>query len=291
MAGADDDFAAEERHRSRELRPVVIYEFASAHLSGFLKGERFPPGVEIATGHNGRPVSPPGSSLLTPTHYLSNAVVGDRAPLEAPGRTATTRGESLLVTIPADEQWPVEAALLYRPCEGDHVDLGVRLRFSQPVRGFEMQFLSQLSPENGLSSVRLEDRWFRPGLRAGQVCFFVRDPDAGAVVMDGRWDFLAARGAQVILDERGYDLPLLVQQDESGWALIHMLITDECPSICLSAAPPCQAFSLGGRSAEPGDEMTFHARLLYGHLPDLDAALPLYYQFVRDVRAGQLATP
>lgn len=276
----------------RGLHPVVIYGYTNTHSAGFLKGEWVLPGIEITSGHNSLPVTPPGKSMLTPAHYLSSAVIGNDAPLKVPGRSATIHGESgLLVTIPACEQWPVDAQVLYSLQPDDCIDAGFRFRFHQPVRNFEIHILSHVRSENSLSYVHIEDRWFRPALRDDQICFFARDVHAGETVSDGRWDFLAPDGMQVILDERGYDYPILVQQDTDGWAVVHMFMIDECPSICLYGAPRQHGFSCGGGSAEPGDQMIFHARLLYRCFQKLDDIIPFYHQFIRDVRQDEFRLP
>jgi len=119
------------------------------------------------------------------------------------------------------------------------------------------RFLSHVRSEDSLSYVHIEDRWFRPGLRDDQICFFARDIQAG----------------ETVTDVAGISLPLTIyrlfsmnvamitlssfSKDTDGWAVVHMYMIDECPSICLFGAPRQHGFSCGGGSVEPGDEMVF----------------------------------
>jgi len=275
-----------------KLRPVTFYEFQTGQLRGYLKGSGASPGIEIIASGEGRPLTSPGGSLMTLTHYLSSSLAGPEAALNAPGRTEELSGDTLFTRFPPAPQWPVDALVDFSVAEGGRIDVGFHFHFRKAMDGFEAQVVSTFSEQVPAAHLHVGGEWFRPSLRAKDLCFFSRDEAAAAMIASGRWDFYLAQGFNLILDERGYDYPLLVYlHEKSGWALAQMLVTDESPSISLSSSPVQYNFSLVGRSVKEGEEVSCHARILYGQFRGLEGILPLYHQFIREVRAGGFAAP
>jgi hypothetical protein len=273
------------------LRPVTIYEFQTGQMQGILRGAGPRPGVELTNISDGQPLTPPYHSLLTLTHYLSRAVMDPDAALNNPDRTSEMCGEILMVKYPPSMHWPLETTVSYALSREGCVDAGFHFHFHHDLPSFEAQVVSSLCEANAASYVHLEGEWFCPGLREKEMCFFARDNDAARAVEDGRWDFYLSRGWRVMLDERGYDYPMLVHLDQNGWALVLMLMTEECPVITLGAGPRQHNFSLVGRDIQAGAEITCHARLAYDQFESMKSILPLYHQFVRDVRSGEFVIP
>jgi len=226
------------------------------------------------------------------THYLSASRAAPEAPRKAPGRTEEVRGNTLLVRFPSLQDWPLEAVVSYRVGDEGRVDAGFAFHFSQPLAGFEAHITSTFLDGTGVPHLHVGGDWLRPALREKEISFFARDAAAARMIEDGRWDFYIAQGYRVLLDERGYDYPLLVHMEEkSGWALVQMLLTEECPSISVCSSPAQLNFSLLGQQAKAGESVFCQARLAYGQFRGLEGILPLYHQFVREVREGGFAIP
>lgn len=267
------------------LRPVTLYQFQAGQLQGYFRGVAPAPGIELTAAGERQTLTPPGASLLSLTHYLSDAMVGPEAPLAA-ARTEELNDDTLAVRYFPVEQWPVDA-LVELTVVGDYIDIGFNFHFREHLPGFEAQVLSSLSPDLPPAHVHVGGEWFRPALHAKELCFFSRDEAVSATIESGRWDFCFTRGYNVVLDDRGYDYPLLAYVDErSGWSLVQMLMIDECPSISLCAEPLQYNFSLVGRDVKAGEVVACHARLIYGPYKEPEDLLPRYHQFVRDVRGG-----
>ncbi|NIM07539.1 MAG: hypothetical protein GTN69_13335, partial [Armatimonadetes bacterium] len=250
-----------------ELRPVTIYEFETGHLRGYLQGLGSSPGIHITSaGERGRLTSSDGA-IMSLTHYLSDAQVGPKAPLNIPGRSEEMSDDCLSVRFPPVSAWPVDALVSFCGSDEGCIDITLHFHFRQAIEGFEAQVISSFAEDVPAAHVHVGGDWFRPALKSKDICFFSRDEPAAAMIQSGRWDFHLARGYNVILDDRGYDYPLLAYLDEkSGWALVQMLITDECPSLSLCSSPVQYNFSLVGRSVKAKEEVSCHARMIYGKL-------------------------
>lgn len=273
-----------------KLEPVTLYEFECGEMRGYLRGGGSAPGIEITAAGEGRALTPAGGGLFRLSHYLSDVTVGPEAALEAPGRSEELCGQLLSVRFPPSAQWPVDALVDFTLIEEGAIDIEFTFSFRQGIGSFEAQVVSAFAEGIPAAYVHVGGEWFRPALRAKEICFFSRDEPAAAIIQSGRWDFYLERGYNVILDDRGYDYPLLVHQDDkSGWALVQMMITDECPALSICSAPMQHNFSLVGRGAGAGEEITCHARLIYSQFGGLDSILPVYHKFVREVRGGQFA--
>jgi len=282
----------EHGESASRLRPVTFYEFQSGELRGYLRGTGPCPGIQITEAGEKGAITPPGGSLMSLTHYLSASHAAPEAPRKTPGRTEEVRGNTLVVRFPATQDWPLEALVSYRVGDEGRIDAGFAFHFSQPLAGFEAQVTSTFLHGSGVPHLHVGGDWLRPALGEKEISFFARDAAAAMLIEDGRWDFCLARGYRVLLDERGYDYPLLVHMEEkSGWALVQMLLTEECPSISVCSSPAQLNFSLLGRQARAGERVSCHARLAYGRFRGLEGILPLYHQFVREVREGYFALP
>ena len=274
------------------LSPVTVYEFKTEHLQGRLSGTGAFPGIEIFASGEGAALTPTRGRLMSLTHYFSSATAGPEAAHKLAGKCEEISGDTLAIRLPASEEWPLETLVSYSLTERDALDVGFRFRFQQQMANFEAHVVSCFSDDSLASYVQLEGEWIRPALREQQICFLARDAAAMRMVEDGRWYFQIARGYHVILDERGYDFPVLVRLEEkSGWALVHMLMTDECPAISICSTPLQHGFSLVGREVKAEEEIVCHARLAYGQFRGLEGIIPLYHQFVREVREGKLLVP
>lgn len=271
------------------LRPVTIYEFETGQLRGYLRGVGASPGIQITAGGEKGALTAPRRSLMTLTHYLSNSVAGPEAPLNIPARSEELTDDVLQTRVPPTADWPVDTLISFLVGEGGCIDICFHFHFRKEMLGFEAQVTSTFAEHVPVAHVHAGGDWFRPALKAKEICFFARDEHSAKMIEGGRWDFYLARGFNVVLDERGYDFPLLVcLEEKSGCALVQMLMTDECPSICLSSSPRQHNFSLVGRSVKAKEEITCHARLAYGQFRGLDGILPLYHKFIREVREGVL---
>jgi hypothetical protein len=277
---------------SGRLRRVTLYEFETGQLRGYLSGMGANPGITITAGADGKPITPSGSSMMTLSHYLCSSNIGPYAPLKAEDRRQELHGDSLVVRFAATPHWPLEATVCYTLCEEGRIDTIFHFNFQADFPAFEAQVVSTFTDTAGVSNLHVDGNWFRPALAGKDISFFARDRFAEAMVQDGRWDFNVIEGYRVLLDDRGYDYPILVSLEEkSGWALVQMCLIDECPSVALCSTPRQHNFSLVGRGVKQGESLTCHTRVAYGQFRGLEGILPLYHQFVREVREGRIQLP
>jgi len=287
-----EEVPQEAAPESTRLRRVTLYEFETGQLRGHLSGMGANPGINLTAGADGKPLTPSGASMMTLSHYLCSSNIGPYAPLKAEDRRQELHGDSLVIHFPATPHWPLEATVCYTLCETGRIDSIFHFDFRADFPSFEAQVTSTFADSAGVSNLHIDGNWFRPALTGKDFSFFARDRFAEMLVQDGRWDFNVIEGYRVLLDERGYDYPILVLLEEkSGWALVQMCLIDECPSIALCSTPRQHNFSLVGRSVKQGETLTCHARLAYGQFRGLEGILPLYHQFVREVREGRVQLP
>ncbi len=90
----------------------------------------------------------------------------------------------------------------------------------------------------------------------------------------------------LLVEPHGYDYPIVVARDErTGWALVHMALTEECGSIWLNGSERAIGIGLIGADVAAKQKLTCRLRVALCRAANLDDALTPYREFVQQARA------
>lgn len=181
------------------------------------------------------------------------------------GETQLGADGSVTVRWPAAADRPFELTAVYRWSGPGSLDVGLAVRPERALHGFEAFLAAYFEPQFTSSRVLVKGGRFMAAEAAnGQWQMFPRDPDAVALIRDGRWKIPPSPVDWAILPE--FAQPLAVRRDPvSGLAAAVMSRTEDC----FAVATPHQReshystyLSLFGHDIEVGETARARARLV-----------------------------
>jgi len=249
-------------------------------LSGTFSGGQ-EHGIEFTRGANGRPVT--RSMCMNLEHYYSPSAKGglfaprNKAPL------AISRIDAAAVRIDIAEygDWHVRCTITYRLLPECLIEAEYRFEFGAGYSHFE-GFVSNYFHEPTLPWLRLGGRWQQARLDdpAHEHRFWCRsqeDADALRAVLparDAEYRELGQTDLAMPVDSAAYDEPVMVSPiRDTGWAVVHWVERDACPSLSANVRWRAHDFSLIGRDVTKGEKITCRAWMAYRNLANRDDAL------------------
>jgi hypothetical protein len=252
---------------------VDTWTFAYPGLTGVLSGGH-EAGVELTEGADGQRVT--RQMNLNLEHYLAAGLGGSFVPRShASVVTEQVDDHSIRLTIAPNEIGNVTVRIIYSLLPDRVIEAEYEFTFGSDHRNFE-GIVSHYFHEPAAPFVPIGGEWVQPVISDTEHRFWARGPAQAAMVLDGRWNFVAQMGfpeVSFVADSRYYDEPVLISPtSDPDWYVVH--IAERAGSSSLSANTKWQAhdFGLVGRDVSAGETVTVRAWMVYTQLSDFDEA-------------------
>jgi|GEM_PF-2471567 len=249
-------------------------------LSGVVSGGQ-EHGIELARGADGRRVTRPMCMNLE--HYYSPSAKGGLfAPRnKAPLAIRRIDDRAVRIDVAEYENWRIRCTIIYRLLPECTIEAEYRFEFGAGCRQFE-GFISNYFHEPTLPWLRLGGKWQQAKLDdpVHDHRFWCRSRDDAAAlaavlpIRNAEYCELGQTDVGMPIDAATYDEPVMVSPiRDSGWAVVHWVERDACPSFSANVRWQAHDFSLIGRDVAPGEKITCRAWMAYRKLSKLDDAL------------------
>jgi hypothetical protein len=278
--------AAKAKQAASLLQPVPLYEFSLGGLTGYVRLTDPGRGIEFSGATEGRSLPAFCQEALSLRHYFSQLRSGLLTPRDDAPCGGKIDGDAAIFTYAALPDWPVTATVRYELLPEGGVDAAFDFGFSQAIPGFEAGVETLLPKSLPAIYVHTAGSWARAQVAPQTLRFYPRNASAAGLMADGRWAPLRRAGISLLVEPHGYDYPIVVARDErTGWALVHMALTEECGAIWLNSSERAVGLGLIGADVAAKQQLTCRLRIALCRAENLDDTLPHYREFVQQARA------
>jgi hypothetical protein len=278
--------ATKAKQAASLLRPVPLYEFSLGGLTGYVRLTDPGRGLEFSGAAEGKSLPAFCQEALSLRHYSSHLGSGLLAPRESAQCVGKVDGDAAIFTYAALPNWPVTATARYELLPSGGADAIFAFGFSQGIPGFEAGVETLLPKSLPAIYVHTAGSWTRAQVAPQTLRFYPRNVSAAGLMADGRWEPLRRAGMSLLVEPHGYDYPIVVARDErTGWALVHMALTEECGAIWLNGSERAIGLGLIGADVAAKQKLTCRVRVALCRAGNLDDALTPYREFVQQARA------
>ena len=268
------------------LRPVPLYEFSAGGLTGYVRLTDPGRGIEFSGSAEGKSLPAYCQEVLSLRHYFSATDGGLSVPRESAQCAGKVEKHAVVFCYDRLPAWPVAATARYELLTQGGADATFAFQFSKGMAGFEAGVETLMPKSLPAVYVHTAGSWARAVMAPQTLRFYPRNIGAAELMADGRWDGLRLAGISLVVETHGYDYPIVVARDErSGWALVHMALTEQCTAMWLNGSQRAIGLGLIGADVQAQEKITCRLRVVLCRADNLDGALTHYRQFVQEARA------